>query len=41
MTGLGLGLFIASQIVEGHGGKIEVESMLEQGTIFRMIVPVR
>jgi signal transduction histidine kinase len=40
-SGLGLGLFIASQIVEGHGGTIEVESTLAQGTIFRVILPNR
>lgn len=39
-SGLGLGLFIAAQIVEGHGGKIEVESTQEKGTIFRVILPV-
>ncbi|MGF6220973.1 ATP-binding protein [Pseudomonas sp. YL-218 TE3947] len=39
-SGLGLGLFIAAQIVEGHGGTIEVESTQEQGTIFRVILPV-
>lgn len=39
-SGLGLGLFIAAQIVEGHGGKIEVESTLEQGTTFRVAIPV-
>lgn len=35
-SGLGLGLFIAAQIVEGHGGKLEVESTAEEGTIFRV-----
>lgn len=40
-SGLGLGLFIAAQIVEGHGGKLEVESTLEQGTIFRVNLPIR
>jgi len=40
-SGLGLGLFIAAQIVEGHGGKIEVESTLEKGTIFRVNLPIR
>lgn len=40
-SGLGLGLFIAAQIVEGHGGKIEVESTREQGTIFRVNFPGR
>lgn len=39
-SGLGLGLFIAAQIVEGHGGKIEVESSREQGTIFRVYLPI-
>lgn len=38
-SGLGLGLFIAAQIVEGHAGTIEVESTQEQGTIFRVILP--
>lgn len=38
-SGLGLGLFIAAQIVEGHGGKIEVESTVERGTLFRVTLP--
>lgn len=40
-SGLGLGLFIATQIVEGHGGKIAVESTLERGTTFRVNLPIR
>ncbi|MFJ2690073.1 sensor histidine kinase [Pseudomonas sp. NPDC087336] len=40
-SGLGLGLFITAQIVEGHGGKIEVESRLEKDTIFRVNLPIR
>lgn len=40
-SGLGLGLFIAAQIVGSHGGEIEVESTLEKGTIFRVILPFR
>jgi signal transduction histidine kinase len=39
-SGLGLGLFIAAQIVEGHGGTIEVESTLEKGTLFRVGLPL-
>lgn len=40
-SGLGLGLFIATQIVEGHGGTIAVESTLERGTIFTASLPIR
>jgi signal transduction histidine kinase len=36
-SGLGLGLFIAKQIVESHGGKISVESNREYGTTFTCI----
>ncbi|QBF26857.1 HAMP domain-containing histidine kinase [Pseudomonas tructae] len=39
-VGLGLGLFIAAEIVAGHDGKIEVGSTLEQGTIFRVSLPI-
>ena len=38
--GLGLGLFIASEIVASHQGLIEVESTLEGGTVFRVTVPL-
>jgi PAS domain S-box-containing protein len=36
---LGLGLYIVDQIVQGHGGRIEVESTREAGTTFRIILP--
>lgn len=39
-SGLGLGLFIASQIVERHAGTIEVESTVEHGTLFRVRLPI-
>lgn len=39
-AGLGLGLFIASQIVEGHGGRIEVVSNQEEGTVFTAHLPI-
>ena len=32
--GLGLGLYIAYQIAEAHGGTLEVTSTLESGTVF-------
>lgn len=40
-SGLGLGLFIAAQIVERHGGTINVESTLEKGTTFLVTLPLR
>ncbi len=40
MGGYGLGLSIARLIVEQHGGTINFESVLEQGTTFYFTVPV-
>jgi hypothetical protein len=37
--GLGLGLFIASEIVTAHGGTIEVTSSAAEGTTFTMNLP--
>ncbi len=38
-SGLGLGLFITKQIVEAHGGKIWVESAVQQGATFYVVLP--
>jgi signal transduction histidine kinase len=37
--GVGLGLALARRIVEAHGGAIEVESVPDQGTTFRLRLP--
>jgi signal transduction histidine kinase len=37
--GLGLGLFIAQQIVHAHGGRIEVRSEAPAGTTFTVRIP--
>ena len=37
--GLGLGLYIVKQIVEGHGGSVTVESETGQGTTFIIKLP--
>jgi signal transduction histidine kinase len=39
-TGTGLGLSLAYSIVDHHGGRIEVESELSKGSIFRVWLPV-
>lgn len=38
-TGLGIGLFHSKKIVEAHHGRIEVESNLGKGSVFRVFLP--
>ncbi|MCP3164376.1 ATP-binding protein [Myxococcus sp. QH3KD-4-1] len=38
-SGLGLGLFIAQQIVRAHGGHVEARSSQEEGTTFTLWLP--
>ena len=38
--GLGLGLSLVNAIVMAHGGRVEVESRIGEGSIFKMIFPV-
>jgi signal transduction histidine kinase len=38
--GTGLGLTIAQRIIEEHGGRIEVESEIGKGSLFRCYLPV-
>jgi signal transduction histidine kinase len=39
--GLGLGLYIAHNIIDAHGGRIEVRSKLGAGTVITLVLPVR
>jgi signal transduction histidine kinase len=38
--GTGLGLAIAKNILESHGGRVEVKSKVGKGTTFRVILPL-
>jgi signal transduction histidine kinase len=40
VSGLGLGLFIARKIADGHGGSIEVRSEVGHGARFIVTLPL-
>jgi len=39
--GTGLGMMITQRIVEGHGGRIWVESELDNGSNFQFVIPIQ
>ena len=39
ISGTGLGLFVVKSIVSAHGGKVEVTSQVEKGSVFRLFFP--
>jgi signal transduction histidine kinase len=41
VNGLGLGLFITKEIVQAHDGRIWVESVLGEGSAFKVELPLR
>jgi signal transduction histidine kinase len=41
VSGFGIGLYIASEIVKQHGGNINVRSELDQGSVFSFTLPVQ
>ncbi|HAM81967.1 hybrid sensor histidine kinase/response regulator [Ornithinibacillus bavariensis] len=38
--GIGLGLTICKQLIELHGGRLTVESMMEKGSVFTFTLPI-
>ena len=38
--GTGLGLPVSKKIIEEHGGRLEIESVLDQGTTFTIVLPI-
>jgi signal transduction histidine kinase len=39
ITGTGLGVALVRRIVEGYRGSLEVESVPEEGSVFRVLLP--
>jgi signal transduction histidine kinase len=41
LTGTGLGLAITHRIIQEHNGRIEVESEVDKGTVFKVFIPIK
>ena len=41
LTGTGLGLAITHRIVQEHNGRIEVESEVDKGSVFKVFIPIK
>jgi len=41
IKGTGLGLSVVASLVEGHGGKLEVESVVNKGSAFTVKLPIK
>jgi signal transduction histidine kinase len=39
--GIGIGMFQSKTIIEAHGGKIDVESQVQKGTTFTVLLPTQ
>src|SRR5258708_25454025 len=39
-TGLGLGLYISRKLVERHAGRLNVQSVLGEGSVFSIVLPL-
>ena len=40
-TGTGLGLSVSTNIIQQHGGKLEVDSTVGEGTTFKITLPIK
>ena len=39
LGGMGLGLFIAQKVAQSHGGSMSVESAIDKGSTFTLLLP--
>src|ERR1700693_936091 len=39
VVGTGIGLYLVRQVVEGHGGRVEVDSQPGEGSVFEIALP--